>query len=76
MLFSIKSIKVDDPEVKLKGKFLLIGFLSFSAASIMDALIADQLIILLIARLILISSAIEYYLGFFLPKALANKVRK
>jgi len=76
LLFSIKSIKVDDPEIKLKGVILLIGFLSFSAAGIMDSLIADELPLLIIARLILISSAIEYYLGFFLPKKISNRLKK
>ena len=76
LIFSIKSIKVDNPEVQLKGKILLIGFISFSLASVMDAVIPDLTIIFVITRLILISSAIEYYIGFFLPKALANRVNK
>ena len=76
LIFSIKSIKVDNPEVQLKGKILLIGFISFSLAAVMDAVIPDLTIILVITRLILISSAIEYYIGFFLPKALANRVNK
>ncbi|MFX1363678.1 MAG: hypothetical protein ACFFCE_09280 [Promethearchaeota archaeon] len=75
-LFSIKSIKIDDPEVKLKGKILLIGFISFSFAAFMDAIIADITVFLIITRIILISSSIEYYIGFFLPKILANKVNK
>lgn len=76
LLFSIKSIKVDNPEVQLKGKILLIGFISFSLAAVMDAVIPDLTFVLVITRLILISSAIEYYIGFFLPKALANRVNK
>jgi hypothetical protein len=76
LLFSIKSIRVDNPEIKLKGKILLIGFISFSFGAILDALVSDITFILIIIRLILISSAIEYYLGFFLPKALADRVNK
>ena len=76
LLFSIKSIRVDNPEIKLKGKILLIGFISFSFASILDAIVSDIAFILIVIRLILISSAIEYYLGFFLPKALVNRANK
>jgi len=73
---SIKSIKVNNPEVQLKGKILLLGFMSFSIASVLDATVSDITFILIIIRLILISSAVEYYLGFFLPKVLAKRVNK
>ena len=76
LLFSIKSIRVDSPEIQLKGKILLIGFISFSIAAVLDATVSDITLFLIVIRLILISSAIEYYLGFFLPKVLANKVNK
>ncbi len=76
LLFSIKSIRVGNPEIKLKGKILLIGFISFSFAAVLDAIVPDTTIILIVIRLILISSAIEYYLGFFLPKALVNRANK
>ncbi|MBY8981826.1 MAG: hypothetical protein KGD57_02690 [Candidatus Lokiarchaeota archaeon] len=76
LLFSIKSIAVDDPEVKLKGKILFIAFISFSFAAVLDAIISDITLILILIRLILISSAIEYNLGFFLPKFLSNKLNK
>lgn len=66
-LFANKSMKLDDPEVRWKGKFLLIAFITFSIGAILDAAIPQTPITLIITRLILISSAAEYYLGFFLP---------
>lgn len=76
LLFSIKSIKVDNPEIKLKGKILLVAFISFSFAAILDATVSDVTFLLILIRLVLISSAIEYNLGFFLPKFLTKKVNK
>jgi hypothetical protein len=69
--FSIKSIKLNDLEIKWKGIFLLLGWISFTAGALLDALINNHTpLSLIITRLILISSAIEYYLGFFLPNKL------
>ena len=72
ILFSKESMKVKDPLIKLKGKFLLVAFISFTIGALLDALLAFTPLNLVIVRLILISSAIEYYFGFFVPKRLAN----
>ena len=72
ILFSRLSLKVDDPEIKWRGRFLLIAFISFSIGAGLDALLPLTEIPLIIVRLILISSAIEYYLGWFLPDPIAN----
>jgi hypothetical protein len=72
ILFSKESMKVNDPLIKLKGKFLLVAFISFTIGALLDALLAFTPLNLVIVRLILISSAIEYYFGFFVPKRLAN----
>lgn len=65
-IFSWKCLKSDQPETRLKGKFLWIAFISFVIGAIIDATFELTFIILTIARLILISSSIEFYLGFFL----------
>ncbi|MHA1671201.1 MAG: hypothetical protein ACTSV5_11595 [Promethearchaeota archaeon] len=62
-----ESLKSDNAEIKWKGKFLLAAFISMSVGAIMDAALPLNLITLIIARLILISSAFEFYLGFILP---------
>ncbi|TFG00320.1 MAG: hypothetical protein EU541_02535 [Promethearchaeota archaeon] len=70
--FSYRSIKLGEPEIKWKGIFLLMAWLSFTLGALLDALIYLNEITLILIRLLLISSAIEYYLGFFLPKELKN----
>ena len=62
-----ESLKSDDPEVKLKGKLLFLAFYSFIIGAVLDIFSATSILLLTIARLVLISSAFEFYGGFILP---------
>ncbi|TXT61045.1 MAG: conserved membrane protein of unknown function [Promethearchaeota archaeon] len=72
ILFSRESMKSTDPKVRLKGKFILVGMVSFCFGAIFDAGIPLESIWLILVRILLISSAIEYYIGFLLPKKLSD----
>ncbi|TXT58734.1 MAG: conserved membrane protein of unknown function [Promethearchaeota archaeon] len=67
ILFSRESLKSDNPEIKLKGKFLLSAWVLWSIGAILDSAIPLFIITLLITRLILITSSILFYIGFLLP---------
>ncbi len=67
ILIAINSIKSDTPEIKLRGKFLMAAFISWTFGAIADATIPLTVITLPIIRIILITSAIEFYIGFVLP---------
>jgi len=64
-LLSYESLKSENPEIKLKGKFLLTAFISFGIGATLDVIFPIGFIL---NRLILISSAFEFYCGFILPK--------
>lgn len=67
--FGLESFKSENPEIKLKGKFILAAWISFFVGGLLDAgLFALGPIFLILVRLLLISSAFEFYFGFFLPK--------
>jgi len=66
-LFARESLKSDDPEIKLKGKLLLLAFISFLIGVLFDAGIDLGPIFLVLIRILLMSSAVEFYLGFLLP---------
>jgi hypothetical protein len=68
VLFARKSLRSEKPEIKLKGKFLLAAFISFVIGGILDTIITANFVALLITRIILISSSIEFYYGFILPE--------
>ena len=80
VLFARQSIRSEKPDVSLRGKFLLIAFISFTIGAIFDSAIGSILeatdpllpFFVVIIRLILISSALEFYCGFILPKWVEN----
>jgi len=70
--FAIESIKTDDPAIQLKGKLLIIAFISFTTGALLDSVIPMILgemteVMIVVVRLILISSSIFFYFGFLLP---------
>ncbi|MFX1389943.1 MAG: hypothetical protein ACFE9Z_07780 [Promethearchaeota archaeon] len=65
--FSRVSLRSEDPDIKMKGRFLLVAFISFSVGTVLDFAIPSE-ITYLIARLILLSSSLEFYIGLVLPK--------
>jgi hypothetical protein len=66
--FARLSLKSKDPEVKLKGKLLVIAYIAFFVGALLDSSIRLNEFGLIIVRLILIASAIFWYGGFLLPK--------
>ncbi|MFX1445527.1 MAG: hypothetical protein ACFFHV_19085 [Promethearchaeota archaeon] len=65
LIFSIKSMKVDDSSIKWRGRLLLIAFVLLTIAGLLDSLIIGGPLFLVLTRFVLISSAIIYYLAFF-----------
>ncbi len=77
VIFAQKSVKLENREVRLKGKLLRAAFITFTIAAILDSLLGtifedptDPLlaIMVVIVRILLIFSALEFYGGFLLPK--------
>ena len=65
-------MKVDIKVIQWRGRFMLIAFISFTIGALFDSAIPMSSLTIVLIRLLLISSAIEYYLGFFFPDRLAN----
>ena len=76
LIIAIKSIRSDVPEHKLRGIFLIIALFSFVIGSYLDSSIELDFLTLIITRLILISSAFEFYCAFVLPMWLKKIVLK
>jgi hypothetical protein len=77
VIFAQKSVKSDDREVRVKGKLLRAAFITFAVAAILDSLLGtifedptDPLlaIMVVVVRILLIFSALEFYGGFLLPR--------
>jgi len=67
ILIAIVSIKTNNPEHRLRGIFLLITLITFVVGAGLDTLELD-ILALTIIRLIMISSALEFYITFIMPK--------
>jgi hypothetical protein len=69
--FAIQSLKSEVPEVKLKGKLLLLAFILYLLGATLDILISFPP-----NRLILILSGILFYIGFLMPNAIKKRFIK
>ncbi|TFG07781.1 MAG: hypothetical protein EU539_04070 [Promethearchaeota archaeon] len=65
--FTFQSFKSDSKDTNLKGKFLLIAFVSFMIGIIIELAPIFFDLKYLLSRLIILSAAIEFYIGFTLP---------
>ena len=61
--FAIKTLKMDDPRPKLRGKFLILAFLLFLIGAILDLIIYS-----IINKIFILSSAIVFYIAFVMPE--------
>ncbi len=76
IIFSRKSLRSDKPDIKWKGVFLLIAFLSIAIGAALEALFLLGPLELILVRALLISGSFEFYFGFFLPKHLSKMLIK
>ena len=69
-IFSRKSLKSDNKDLKLKGWFLIIAFILFTIGTVIDVIGTDAPteITIFLARTFVILSSICFYIGFTLPK--------
>jgi hypothetical protein len=66
-IFARESLKSDNREIRLKGRLLILAFYFFMLGAILDVLSPMSPVLLVLARLILITAAIAFYGGFILP---------
>ncbi|MFX1273843.1 MAG: hypothetical protein ACFFBP_13920 [Promethearchaeota archaeon] len=67
-IFAMYTLKSDIPEIKLKGIFLLIALILYPIGTLIDLLQQDIVILVILARIIAIISALSFYLGLILPE--------
>lgn len=69
-LFARATLKAGKAEVRIKGIFLMIAFVSFTVATVIDVIGADSPteITIMLARTFLIISSLCFYIGYTLPK--------
>ena len=76
LIFAISSMRLDNPEMRYKGVLLIVAFLGYLFGGLLSIANPEIILILIVARIISIISGVFFYFGFFLPKALRNKIMK
>lgn len=76
ILFARRSIQSIDEIVQLKGKLLILAFITFTIGTFLDVVIELTEITLLIARIFVIIAAFSFYFGFSLPDRIKNLILK
>ncbi|MFX0073778.1 MAG: hypothetical protein ACFFAO_22080 [Candidatus Hermodarchaeota archaeon] len=72
LIFSGKSMKSEDDKVRIKGRFLGLAFIVFIIGAVLESLIPLTATTVVIARIVMILSALLFYLGFILPEWVAK----
>jgi hypothetical protein len=76
LIFGKESLDSNDTIVNLKGKFLLLAFVLFAIAAALDSIFTVQtshgIILKIIARIMLMVSSIQFYIGFIMPERIEN----
>ncbi len=67
IFFAKETLKSKVPEIRLKGKLLLIAFISFIMGAFFEVIFPLSYISIIITRIVLLSSSVEFYMGFILP---------
>ncbi|MFW9901943.1 MAG: hypothetical protein ACFFDY_11785 [Candidatus Thorarchaeota archaeon] len=75
IMYFLHCQRSEDFEIKWRGRFLLIGMITFSLGIILDITPTNPIMIVL-ARLLLIMFAIEWYIGWLMPKSIAKRLIK
>ena len=76
LIFAILSMRLDNPEMRYKGIFLIVAFLGYLIGGLLSIANPEIILILIVARIISIISGVFFYFGFFLPKFLRDRILK
>ena len=77
IFFGIQSMKSDNPEIKLRGKLIVVAFISYVVGITIDAVIVEHsLVSLIFVRILEISSVVEFYAAFIMPDFLKRRIIK
>ena len=75
-IFTRISLRSDNPEIKLRGKLVLLGAYLFLIGAIFEIISDISIVILILGRLFLICSSFTFYSGLILPNWLEKMLKK
>ena len=76
ILLARQSFDSGNPEIELKGRFLILSICSLVVGAILDMFSSMSIFILLLGKICLVASSLEFYCGFFLPNWVKKRLIK
>ena len=76
VLFFLQSQKSPQSEIRLKGTLFIISIFSYTTGAILDSVLLLSLLLLVIVRTLLLSSSVEIYMAFAMPKWVKKRILK
>ena len=70
------SLTSEKHDIRFKGWFLIFSIYSFVGGAILEIFSSASIVILILAKIALVASALEFYCGFFLPTWVKNLLLK
>ena len=68
VLFARQSLKSEKPEIRWKGKFIILAFVLFTPGTLLDVIVDTPTeMTIVIARTLVIVAAFAFYIGFTMP---------
>jgi hypothetical protein len=74
LLFAKETMRSNNPKIKWSGRFIFIGFIYFNISAVLDGFFSTNPITLILVRFLLISSMLEIYFSFNMPKFIEKRL--
>jgi len=74
--FIHESLRSDNPEIKFRGKLIMIAITILFAGAILEALLSSIIFFLILSRILLIFCGFFFYISLIPPKRIKNRFQK
>ena len=68
ILFSTECFKSDKPEIRLKGKLILLAFSLYIVAATLEIFTSTNVFLIVLSKILLLACATSFYIGFIMPR--------
>ncbi len=75
VMFCLQSLKSSTPDIRIRGKFILIGVVALLFGAILEGLLSEIFAFLIISRLLIVLSGFLFYVAFIKPQWVRKRVQ-
>ncbi len=75
IIFCQQSLKSSTPDIRIRGKFILIGILTLLSGAIVEGFLSEIFAFLILSRSLIILSGLLFYIAFIKPEWVRKRVK-